>query len=214
MKTCVLIDGHALIQALGKPDGCQTFGDYAEVFMQTVTYHTELMWYLTAIVGMPQSKQWPGQRVQQEKANTQGHWWTTGTTSTGLEPVHCLRSNKASLAQFISEVIMEEEKGKDLPERFDLVTRVDSQMLRMQDQRGEMMSVFKQTTKRPTPGWYSIHVSQLTKVTKECWSSAETQMFCFFWFISCQQKQLKCGWSLEQQRSGNVTQYMVYDTIR
>jgi len=57
LKTCVLTDGHALIQAIGKPDGCQTFGDYAEVFMQTVTYHTELMWYLTAILGMPQSKQ-------------------------------------------------------------------------------------------------------------------------------------------------------------
>ena len=63
-----------------------------------------------------------------------------------------LDDNKASLVQFISEVIMEEEKGKDLPEKFDLVTGVDSQMLRMQDQRGEMMSVFKQTTKRLTPG--------------------------------------------------------------
>ena len=82
-------------------------------------------------------------------------------------------------------------KGKYLPERFKLVTLVDSQMLRMQDQRGEMMSVFEQTMKRLTPGWYSIHVSQLTKVTKECWSSAETQMFCFFWFISCQRKQLE-----------------------
>ena len=59
--------------------------------------------------------------------------------------------NKASLAQFISEVIMEKEKGKGLPERFELVTGVDSQMLRMQDQRGEM-SVFKQTMKRLTPG--------------------------------------------------------------
>jgi len=57
LKTCVLIDGHTLIQALGKPDGCQTFDDYAKVFMQTVTYHTELMWYLTAILGMSQSKQ-------------------------------------------------------------------------------------------------------------------------------------------------------------
>ena len=27
MKTCVLIDGHALIKALGKPNGCQTFGE-------------------------------------------------------------------------------------------------------------------------------------------------------------------------------------------
>ena len=31
MKTCVLIDGHSLIQVLGKPHGCQTFGDYADV---------------------------------------------------------------------------------------------------------------------------------------------------------------------------------------
>ena len=38
-KTCVLIDGHALIQSLGKPTGCQTFGDYADVFVQNVTRH-------------------------------------------------------------------------------------------------------------------------------------------------------------------------------
>ena len=38
-KTCVLIDGHALIQSLGKPNGCQTFGDYADVFVQNVTRH-------------------------------------------------------------------------------------------------------------------------------------------------------------------------------
>ena len=31
MKTCVLIDDHALIKALGKPNGCQTFGEYAEL---------------------------------------------------------------------------------------------------------------------------------------------------------------------------------------
>ena len=38
-KTCVLIDGHGLIQALGKPHGCQRFGDYADVFMNIVTCH-------------------------------------------------------------------------------------------------------------------------------------------------------------------------------
>ena len=32
MKTCVLMDGHALIKALGKPNGCQTFGEYADAF--------------------------------------------------------------------------------------------------------------------------------------------------------------------------------------
>ena len=38
-KTCVLIDGHALIQSLGKLNGCQTFGDYTDVFVQKVTRH-------------------------------------------------------------------------------------------------------------------------------------------------------------------------------
>ena len=36
MKICMLIDGHGHIQALGKPHGCQMFGDYADVFMQNV----------------------------------------------------------------------------------------------------------------------------------------------------------------------------------
>ena len=39
LKTCVLIDGHALIQTLGKPQGCKTFGDYADVFMKIVRNH-------------------------------------------------------------------------------------------------------------------------------------------------------------------------------
>ena len=37
--TSVLIDGHALIQALGKPKNCQTFGDYADVFCRAVFKH-------------------------------------------------------------------------------------------------------------------------------------------------------------------------------
>lgn len=31
------IDGHALIQALGKPKNCKTFQDYAEVFFKALT---------------------------------------------------------------------------------------------------------------------------------------------------------------------------------
>ena len=38
MKTCVQIDGHALIQTLGKPHGCQTLSDYADVFIRNVTH--------------------------------------------------------------------------------------------------------------------------------------------------------------------------------
>ena len=36
VKTCVLIDGHALIKALGKPNGCQIFGEYADAFFNVV----------------------------------------------------------------------------------------------------------------------------------------------------------------------------------
>ncbi|MEW8546812.1 MAG: hypothetical protein AB2693_25135, partial [Candidatus Thiodiazotropha sp.] len=36
LQTCVLIDGHATIQALGKPHGCNTFGDYADAFLTSV----------------------------------------------------------------------------------------------------------------------------------------------------------------------------------
>ncbi|WAR24223.1 P52K-like protein [Mya arenaria] len=36
LKTAIVIDGHAMIQALGKPDGCVTFGEYADVFVQCV----------------------------------------------------------------------------------------------------------------------------------------------------------------------------------
>ena len=35
------IDGHALIKSLGKPNGWQTFGNYADVFVQNVTRHFE-----------------------------------------------------------------------------------------------------------------------------------------------------------------------------
>ena len=40
-NTCVLIDGHALVQALGKPQTCRTFDDYARVFFRAVTAHVD-----------------------------------------------------------------------------------------------------------------------------------------------------------------------------
>ena len=38
-RTCEVIDGHALINSMGKPRNCQTFGDYAGVFFRGVTKH-------------------------------------------------------------------------------------------------------------------------------------------------------------------------------
>ena len=37
MSTCTVIDGMALVRAVGKPLNASTFGDYADIFMQKVT---------------------------------------------------------------------------------------------------------------------------------------------------------------------------------
>ena len=39
--TCVLIDGHALIQTLGKPHNCRTFEEYARAFFRSVTVNID-----------------------------------------------------------------------------------------------------------------------------------------------------------------------------
>ena len=36
---CAIIDGHALIQSLRKPKDCQTFGQFATVFVTSVLMH-------------------------------------------------------------------------------------------------------------------------------------------------------------------------------
>ena len=36
-KVCILFDGHALVQALGKAQNCKTFGDYGIAFFKAVT---------------------------------------------------------------------------------------------------------------------------------------------------------------------------------
>ena len=37
VSTCTIIDGMALVRAIGKPLNASTFGDYADIFMQNVT---------------------------------------------------------------------------------------------------------------------------------------------------------------------------------
>lgn len=67
-RTCVLIDGHALIQALGKPSKCSSFNDYAHVFVGLVKKHfkggatiQEWMQHLTGTSKMPRSSRQPEQ---------------------------------------------------------------------------------------------------------------------------------------------------------
>ena len=70
----------------------------------------------------------------------------------------------------------------------------------MQGQWGAKAN-FKETTKRLTPGWYSIHVRLPMRELKECWSYAEIWMLCCFWCTLCQHKQPKFGWSLKKTKT-------------
>ena len=95
-KTCVIIDGHALIQALGKPVGCQTFGEYADVFVKTVTRHfgqhtTRVDVVFDRYIGESSIKAVTrSKRLGKKDTNPQAHRWAQCPTPTGLGPVHCL----------------------------------------------------------------------------------------------------------------------------
>ena len=126
MKTCVLIDGHGLIQALGKPHGCQTFGDYTNVFMNNVTSHfrchttrvDELFYRYTGqrpikIVTRPSrvGKKQPVRKVNDARNVPLPQVWSNFNAS---------YENKANLARFLSEIIV--ARGTDLPQQYELVT--------------------------------------------------------------------------------------------
>ena len=75
MKICVLIDGHALIQSLGRPHGCYTFGDLARVFMQIAARYIGV--HITRVVFDryigEESSQWREQREWEKEANSQAY---------------------------------------------------------------------------------------------------------------------------------------------
>ena len=126
MKTCVLIDGHALIQTLGKPHGCQTFGDYAEIFIRNVTHQfgehiTRVDVVFDRYIGEESIKTATrSKRVGKRKPIRK----TIDGPDVPLPQVWssfiALEENKADLARFLSEAIM--QKGVDLPASFELVT--------------------------------------------------------------------------------------------
>ena len=124
MKTCVLIDGHALIQALGKPQGCQTFGDYAAVFISTVTKYlggntTRVDVVFDRYIGegsikaVTRSKR-TGKRRPIRKLIDGPHVRLPQVWSQFV----ALGENKADLAKFLSQAILE----KDLTEGHEIVT--------------------------------------------------------------------------------------------
>ena len=87
MKTCVLIDGYGLIQALGKLHGCQTFGDYADVFMNNVTSHLKCHTTRVATINQGSDKV---KASGEKEANSEGHRYSKCSTFRGVEQLHCI----------------------------------------------------------------------------------------------------------------------------
>ena len=126
MKTCELIDGHGLIQALGKPHGCQTFGGYADVFLNNVTSHfrchtTRIDVVFDRYTGQQSIKAVTrSKRVGKRKPVRKvidGRSVPLLQVSTNFIASD---ESKADLARFLSEIIV--TKGIDLPQQCELVT--------------------------------------------------------------------------------------------
>ena len=123
-KTCVLIDGHALIQALGKHHGCQTFNDYGNVFFASVTKYLKSTVSRIDLVF---------DRYQSDSINN----ITRNKRAKKKKPIRkiihhgdirlpqvwdqflSLGVNKADLANFLSELII--SKGNDLSNGQEIV---------------------------------------------------------------------------------------------
>ena len=126
MKTCVMIDGRGLIQALGKPHGCQTFGDYTDIFLNNVTSHfrchttrVDVVFYRytgqQSIKAVTRSKRVGKKRPIRMVIDGRNvpfpQVWSNFIASD---------ENKADLARFLTEIIV--TKGTDLPQQCELVT--------------------------------------------------------------------------------------------
>ena len=118
MKKGVLIDGHGLIQALGKPPGCQTFGDYANVFMNNVTSHFRCHTKRGEVV----FDRYTGQQSIKTVTMSKRVWKTKPVRkvidgrNVPLPQVwsnfNASDENKADLARFLSEITV--TKGSDI----------------------------------------------------------------------------------------------------
>ncbi|CAB3993808.1 Hypothetical predicted protein [Paramuricea clavata] len=124
-NTCVLIDGHALVQALGKPQTCRTFDDYARVFFRAVTAHIDEhvrrvdvvfdTYVKQSIKSATRAKRGIKKRPVRKIINrgdlSLPQVWANFVA---------LSDNKADLARFLSEYIM--SHGREFSHQYELVT--------------------------------------------------------------------------------------------
>ena len=122
--TCVLIDGHALIQSLGKPNNALTFNDYAKVFLGAVTCHVKASVKRVDVVFDTYVKQSiKGPTREKRTGNKRPIRKIIENGDVPLPKVWnqfiALDDNKANLAEFLSDYIMEHG---NLPNECELVT--------------------------------------------------------------------------------------------
>ena len=122
----VLTDGHALIKTLRKLNGCQTFGEYADAFVNVVRRYFDRKISRVDVVfdlyigedsikastrAKRIGKTKPTQKVIDGPHVPLPHVWSNFIS---------MDENKSDISNVLSEMIM--QKGEDLPERWELVT--------------------------------------------------------------------------------------------
>ena len=126
IPTCVLIDGHALIQKIGKPSECSTFGDYANVFIKAVCKNffglvTRVDVVFDRYIG-PESIKAPTRQKRTGKKRPIRK--VIDNDDVPLPQVWSqfisLDENKSNLAEFLSQKIV--NHGTVLPDTMELVT--------------------------------------------------------------------------------------------
>ena len=120
LKTCVLIDGHAI----GKPHGCDNFGNYAHVFLQTITrYFTGPVTGVDVVFDRYIEKSIEtAARVRRQGKKKSIRKLIDGPDiklPQSWDQYLALGENKAELANFLSEQLM--EHCKHLDAKYELV---------------------------------------------------------------------------------------------
>ena len=110
---CILVDGHALIQNLGKPTGCRSFSESADIFSKSIFFYFNLG---AARVDVVFDRYFGAESIKSQtkvKRGLRANKTIRKVVSNGLVSLPrvwaqfvSLSENKADLAAFLSEVLV------------------------------------------------------------------------------------------------------------
>ena len=123
-KTCLLVDGPALIQAIGKPEKAKTFGDLGEVFCHSVVERFGDVYSRIDVMFDQHNESSIKSGTRQKRAGSTRPIRRVITSEAVKLPSNwksflSLSSNKADLAAFLSRALI--EKAKSLSQEYELV---------------------------------------------------------------------------------------------